>query len=273
MLVEADAADEAIAMTQAEPRGIVRLTCPVAMLESSVGDMLAAYLIRYPLVELQVYATNRRVDVVGEGIDIAIRVRPPPLEDSDLVLRTLSESNQCLVASPALLAQYAAASLLRSPANLTGLPGLTLGAAQSDHVWRLIRADAASTVEETIAYSMRLEQTADRRGGGPTRIHLYFSNLGINVPYVQTYTDTGSAVCTYGSPSGWSHSGSDERSTGVGSSDYVHVIEIDETYPETIAGQITVTNYSEQSSTEISQRSRVSTTTWSWDLTRVDPRD
>lgn len=90
MLVEADAADEAIAMTQAEPRGIVRLTCPVAMLESSVGDMLAAYLIRYPLVELQVYATNRRVDVVGEGIDIAIRVRPPPLEDSDLVLKVTS---------------------------------------------------------------------------------------------------------------------------------------------------------------------------------------
>lgn len=122
MLVEADAADEAIAMTQAEPRGIVRLTCPVAMLESSVGDMLAAYLIRYPLVELQVYATNRRVDVVGEGIDIAIRVRPPPLEDSDLVLRTLSESNQCLVASPDHCLPAAADYSQHSDSSIAGFP-------------------------------------------------------------------------------------------------------------------------------------------------------
>ena len=55
-------------------------------------------------MELHLDATNRRVDVIGEGIDLAIRVRPPPLEDSELVLRVLAERRQCLVASPALLA-------------------------------------------------------------------------------------------------------------------------------------------------------------------------
>src|SRR5256885_5618356 len=87
MLVEADAADEAIALTHAEPRGIVRMTCPVALLDARIADMLAAFMAAYPRVEIHLEETNRRVDVVGEGIDVAIRVRPPPLEDSDLVMR------------------------------------------------------------------------------------------------------------------------------------------------------------------------------------------
>ncbi|MGY4669239.1 DNA-binding transcriptional LysR family regulator [Ewingella americana] len=83
MLIEAEAADEAIALRYAEPRGVVRVTCPVALLDSRVGEMLAEFMVQYPLVDVHLEATNRRVDVVGEGIDVAIRVRPPPLEDSD----------------------------------------------------------------------------------------------------------------------------------------------------------------------------------------------
>src|SRR5690606_17602309 len=76
MLVEADTADEAIAMAQAEPRGIVRMTCPVALLDASIADMVAAFMVAYPSVEIHLEETNRRVDVVGEGVDVAIRVRP-----------------------------------------------------------------------------------------------------------------------------------------------------------------------------------------------------
>lgn len=151
MLVEADAADEAIAMTQAEQRGIVRVTCPVAMLESRVGDMFAAYLVQYPRVELHVDATNRRVDVIGEGIDIAIRVRPPPLEDSDLVLRILSDRGQCLVASPALLERCG--RVPESPADLAELPSMDLGAPQDEHAWRLLGPGAA---QATIRHHPRL---------------------------------------------------------------------------------------------------------------------
>jgi DNA-binding transcriptional LysR family regulator len=44
-----------------------------------------------PGINLQLEATNRRVDLVGEGIDVAIRVRPRPFDDSDLVLRVLAD--------------------------------------------------------------------------------------------------------------------------------------------------------------------------------------
>ncbi|MBN3826685.1 LysR family transcriptional regulator [Burkholderia sp. Ac-20384] len=140
MLVEADAADEAIALLHEEPRGIVRVSCPIVLLDSLVGTMIAAFMVACPRVEIHLEATNRRVDVVGEGIDVAIRVRPPPLEDSDLALRMLAERGQCLVASPSLLREHGAPAV---PADLARLPSLDHGAPQSTHVWRLRGPDGA----------------------------------------------------------------------------------------------------------------------------------
>ena len=137
MLVEADAADEAIALTHAEPCGIVRMTCPVALLDARIADMLAAFMAANPRVEIHLEETNRRVDVVGEGIDVAVRVRPPPIEDSDLVMRVLAERGQCLVASPRLLEN----GIPQVPADLAGLPSMDLGLPAHEHVWNLIGPD------------------------------------------------------------------------------------------------------------------------------------
>jgi DNA-binding transcriptional LysR family regulator len=140
MLVEAEAAEEAIALVHAEPRGVVRISCPGALLSARVGDMLAQFLAEHPRIELHLEETNRRVDVVAEGIDVAIRVRPPPLPDSDLVLRVLSDRGQCLVASPRLLA---GSGTLQSPADLARLPSMDLGKPQDEHVWVLQGPDGA----------------------------------------------------------------------------------------------------------------------------------
>ncbi len=141
MLVEADAAQEAIARTHAAPCGTVRMTCPVALLDAQVGAMTAAFLLHYPQVQLQLDATNRRVDVVAEGIDVALRVRPTPLEDSDLALRVLADRQQSLVASPALFAQT---GVPQTPADLAGLPSLALGAQLGGpQVWDLHGPDGA----------------------------------------------------------------------------------------------------------------------------------
>lgn len=140
MLVEADAAEEAIARTRAEPCGTVRMTCPVALLDAQVGVMVAAFLVRYPQVSLQLDATNRRVDVVAEGMDIALRVRPLPLDDSDLALRLLAERQQCLVASPALLAERGAP---QTPADLSPFPSLALGTHMTAQAWDLLGPESA----------------------------------------------------------------------------------------------------------------------------------
>lgn len=131
MLVEAEAAQQAIDLTRAEPRGIVRISCPIALLHARVSKMLAAFMIGNPYVSIQLDATNRRVDVIGERIDIAIRARPPPLEDSDLVIRVLAERAWCLIASPSLFANRALPTL---PADL---PHLDLEPQGAAHVWEL----------------------------------------------------------------------------------------------------------------------------------------
>lgn len=140
MLVEAEAAEEAVAITRAEPRGVVRMSCPVALAETRVGEMLARFMVRHPAVDIQLEASNRRVDPVGEGLDLAIRVRPPPLQDSDLVLRVLAERRQCLVASPALVERNGMPAV---PADLHHFPSLDLGTAQSEHIWHLHGPDGA----------------------------------------------------------------------------------------------------------------------------------
>src|ERR1700719_2324295 len=48
VLVEAEAAQEAIDLTRSEPRGVVRMACPVALLDMRVGDMLAKFLVAHP---------------------------------------------------------------------------------------------------------------------------------------------------------------------------------------------------------------------------------
>ncbi len=132
MLLEAEAAQEMIDASRAEPRGNLHLSCPITLLHAHVGDMLATFMQRYPLVNLQLDATNRRVDVVAEGLDLALRVRPPPLEDSDLAMRILSDRGQCLVASPGLLQQLGSPS---QAADLAYYPSLVTSAEQ--HQWQL----------------------------------------------------------------------------------------------------------------------------------------
>lgn len=143
MLVEAESAEEVIARNRAEPQGVVHLSCPTALLHFWVGPMLARFMVRYPLVQLQVLSTNRQVDLIQEGIDIALRIRFPPLEPSDLVMRTLGQSTQCLVASPELMAALPGPW---APADLAQLPSLHWGSPQRDYAWQLEGPDGASAL-------------------------------------------------------------------------------------------------------------------------------
>lgn len=134
MLVEAAAAQEAIDRIRAQPQGLVRVSCPSSVIYFQLGEMIARFMAECPKVEVLLESTNRRVDVIREGFDLAIRVRFPPLEESDLVVRRLAESPQRLVASPALLQGFARPLV---PADLAAMPSLAWDPAAQDHEWRL----------------------------------------------------------------------------------------------------------------------------------------
>jgi DNA-binding transcriptional LysR family regulator len=140
MLVAADAAQAVIDRTHSEPQGLVRLSCPTALLDYQVGDMIGRFMSAHPRVVVQLDSTNRRVDVIGEGFDIAIRVRFPPLEDTDLVMKILGDSTQRLVASPALLPN---GLHMLAPEALNSLPSLDEGPVHREHVWQLQGPDGS----------------------------------------------------------------------------------------------------------------------------------
>ena len=144
MLVEAEAAQNIIEAIQAAPCGVVRLSCPIALLHAHIGGMLVDFAVQYPSVNIQLIDTNRAADVVAEGLDIAIRVRPLPLEDSDLAMRVLSYASQHLVASPALVAAH---GMPRAPADLLPWPSLGHGLQMEGHVWRLLGPDGAQAAQ------------------------------------------------------------------------------------------------------------------------------
>ncbi|CAH1651626.1 MAG: LysR family transcriptional regulator [Chelatococcus sp.] len=148
MLVEAEAAEQIAAEVQAEPRGIVRMSCPTALLSFQFGELVARFMMRNPGIQVHLESTNRRVDVIAEGFDLAIRVRFPPLEPTDLVMRRLDESTQCLVAAPALII-----GAPQSPGDLHNLPSLDLGPPHRDHAWQLHHADGQVA---TVPHSPRL---------------------------------------------------------------------------------------------------------------------
>src|SRR5580658_9437685 len=102
-VIEAEAAEEAALRMQSEPRGLVRLSCPLGLQEALVGP-LPGFLAAFPQLRVQCIATNRRVDLIHEGIDVAIRVRERLDTDADLQMKRIGVSRRILVASPRLLA-------------------------------------------------------------------------------------------------------------------------------------------------------------------------
>ncbi|WP_252092005.1 LysR substrate-binding domain-containing protein [Pseudomonas sp. MWU13-3659] len=134
MLEQAIAAEDAVERNRGEPRGIVRLASSTLLLDSRLAPMLANFMAQCPVVELLVKSYNRRVDVIGEGFDLVLSVQHQPLESSELVMRRLAPSRQCLVASPDLLAEHGRPA---SPAELATLPSLSWGGNVQDYSWML----------------------------------------------------------------------------------------------------------------------------------------
>lgn len=134
VMVEAEAAREIIERKHAEPQGVVRVSCPTALLEYRISNLVARFMAIHPKVQVHLEATNRRVDLLSEGFDLALRVRFPPLEDSDLVMRILSDSPQRLVAAPHLLKGRESPP---DPGELAGVPSVDWGPPRH-HIWQLV---------------------------------------------------------------------------------------------------------------------------------------
>ncbi len=147
VLEEARAAQDAVDELRTEPRGVVRVSCPIA-LAPLLAPMLPGFMLAHPKVQVRLVATNRRIDLIGEGYDIAIRVREKLDSDATLVLRSFGQSRSLLVASPAFLEEHGRP---QSPEALAALPALSWHEHEGAQIWELIDARGQHTSIEVKA--------------------------------------------------------------------------------------------------------------------------
>ncbi len=96
-----EAAENAVSQLQERPRGKIKLTAPVTYGERILAPLLNDFLIQYPDIEINAYFSNRQIDLVEDGYDIAIRLGK--LEDSALIAKRLGNRSNYLCASPGYL--------------------------------------------------------------------------------------------------------------------------------------------------------------------------
>jgi DNA-binding transcriptional LysR family regulator len=140
MREEAEAADEAVAQVHDEPRGTVRLTCPVTLAQTTIGPLLPRFLAAHPQVRIDMQVTNRVVDLVQEGVDVAVRVRSNLDDSGSLVVKNLGNTRSVLVASPQLLQRFGAPQEVEA---LRDLPTVAMSSADGRATWQLLGPRAA----------------------------------------------------------------------------------------------------------------------------------
>ncbi|SRR5579875_710825 len=159
MLAEADAALQAVELVRAEPRGLVKLSCPVSFAQTVLPQIVPDFMTRYPKVRLLVHASNRRVDVINEGFDAALRVRTRPSAEDGLVMRSFREACELLVASSTYLDR---AGRPERPEELRKHDTLGFAPETERQVWEMTRsgedwrADGTHSEVERIEVSPRL---------------------------------------------------------------------------------------------------------------------
>jgi DNA-binding transcriptional LysR family regulator len=117
-------------------RGLLRIAAPVTFGALHLGDVIAQYLESHPQVNVEVTLSDRYVDLLEAGVDMAIRIGRLP--DSGLVARRLAPCRMVICAAPAYLKRHGTPC---SPDDLRQAPRLTFSEAVSAGDWTLVDTD------------------------------------------------------------------------------------------------------------------------------------
>jgi DNA-binding transcriptional LysR family regulator len=123
VLSEVDRATNIIDSARETPRGKLRITSPLNFSQVGLAPVLAGFMAEYPEVEVALDITNRDVDLIAEGYDLALRIGPNT-QSTNVVTRSFDLSRHVLLASPALLARFGTP---RMPQDLKSMPSVAGG--------------------------------------------------------------------------------------------------------------------------------------------------
>jgi DNA-binding transcriptional LysR family regulator len=118
------------------PRGTLKITMPLPFGLHRLGPVIADYVRQFPDVKLDISLSDRKVDLIDEGLDLAIRIGSLP--ESGLIARKLGSDRTVVCASPAYLKQHGTP---QTPADLVNHACLGYTYTNSGDEWRLKSRD------------------------------------------------------------------------------------------------------------------------------------
>ncbi len=157
LVADAEEAERAVTQFQVEPKGVIKVNAPIDFGRQHIAPFLAEFLVRYPLLTLDLTLNDRVIDLVEEGYDLAIRVGR--LVDSSLIARRLAPVQAILAASPAYLQQH---GVPQEPADLARHNCLIYTYMPNPEVWTLQQPGGTSV-------SVAVKSTLRSNNGGLLR--------------------------------------------------------------------------------------------------------
>ena len=130
ILEEAEKAKAEVMESHKRPRGLIKLTIPQSFVLSEAGSVLIKFQSEYPDIELEIITSGSNVDLIDEGIDLALRIGE--LEDSTMICRKLTHCEFQVVASEKYIKQY---GIPNQPKELTQHNCLMYSASQLSQQW------------------------------------------------------------------------------------------------------------------------------------------
>ena len=141
LLQQLDDLDATISDQTAEPRGMVRVSAPRNLGETTLAPAIFDFMARNPLVSVDLRLEDRYVDLVEEGIDVALRIST--LADSSLIARKIADMRHVICASPGLVKKT---GLPKSGEELRNMPCILDTNMPSHSTWRFIEEGKPVTV-------------------------------------------------------------------------------------------------------------------------------
>lgn len=132
ILADVEEAEQAADQAGSVPRGVLKVTIPLSYGQHVLAPVIAEYSQNYPMVSLDIALSDRKVDIVEEGFDLAIRIGT--LAQSDLIARKVGRVRSLVCAAPAYLARHGTPA---SPAELSGHACLGYTLSWGGAEWRM----------------------------------------------------------------------------------------------------------------------------------------
>ncbi|MDU0355254.1 LysR substrate-binding domain-containing protein [Paraglaciecola aquimarina] len=127
---------------QQEPAGTLKISCPVSFGLSRLQPLLADFMGAYPKVKIELELNDRKVDLVAQGYDLAIRASHK-LESSSLISRRLMSSEALVIASPAYIAEY---GMPTKPLELIEHKTISYANVKQPNLWQFIDSSGQTSV-------------------------------------------------------------------------------------------------------------------------------